>query len=152
MFSFDNGNIIVKPLSTTEDYDNSNQDQDKGSKEICVTTLTSSNIKLLGDYGNRHNAFDSTDPLVLSSRDWKAFVSEKYDPLSHQIYTMMVTQNVTDSITPDILSLITNEDISSTFMHLKSSKIPSYRTQAILTVLEPYKNEVHNVQYNANID
>ena len=69
MFSFDNGNIIVKPLSTTEDYDNANQDQDKGSKEICVTTLTSSNIKLLGDYGNRHDAFDSTNPLVLSSQD-----------------------------------------------------------------------------------
>ena len=152
MFSFDNGNIIVKPLSTTEDYDNSNQDQDKGSKEICVTTLTSSNIKLLGDYGNRHNAFDSTDPLVLSSRDWKAFVSKNYDPLSHQIYTMMVSQNVTNSITPDILSLITNENISSTFLHLKSSKMPSYRTQAILKFLESYKIEVHNVEYNANIN
>ena len=114
--------------------------------------MTSSNIKLLGDYGNRQHAFDSTNPLVLSSRDWKAFVSEKYDPLSHQIYTMMVSQNVTDSITPDILSLITNENISSTFLHLKSSKMPSYRTQAILKFLESYKIEVHNVEYDANIN
>ena len=30
--------------------------------------------------------------------------------------------------------------------------MPTYRTQAILKFLESYKIEVHNVEYNANID
>ena len=69
MFTFDKANIMVKSLSTTEDYDNSDQDQDKVAKEFSVTTLTSPNIKLLGDYENFHDAFDPADSLVLSSQD-----------------------------------------------------------------------------------
>ena len=107
---------------------------------------------LLSDYKKIHNTFDSTDSLILCLQDWKEFVSEKYYQPNNHLYTMMVSQNVTDSITPDILSLITNENISSTFLHLKSSKMPSYRTQAILKFLESYKIKVHNVEYNANID
>ena len=65
---------------------------------------------------------------------------------------MMISQNVTDSITPDILSLIINKDISSNFIHLKSSKMPTYKTQEILKFLESYKIEVHNVDYDSNVD
>ena len=36
--------------------------------------------------------------------------------------------------------------------HIFRLQMLSYRTQAILKFLESYKIEVHNVEYNANID
>ena len=69
-FTLNSRDIMVNQISTVAKYYDFNTDKDKFAKVYSVATQKSSNIKLLVDYKNPHNAFNySTDSMVFCLQD-----------------------------------------------------------------------------------
>ena len=100
---------------------------------FSVSSYHSNNVKLLGNYTNLENATgipSLSEPLCLAY--WKYFLNQKYVNKLYQLYTLIVSQNVTNGITAEVLNCVKENDVHSSFLHIQSSKTPSMRTHAIL--------------------
>ena len=64
----------------------------------------------------------------------------------------MVSQNVTNGITSEVLNAIKKNDVRSTFIRIKSSESPTPITKAILKFLDSYTIKVHDVDYSEKHD
>ena len=71
-------------------------------------------MKLLGNYSEITNDAEIlrlTQPLCLSY--WQHFIDQKYDLKINQFYTFIVSQNVTNAITAEVLNVIKEKGVKS---------------------------------------
>ena len=120
ILAFEEGKYKHILLQTPTTNQNVSDVDDNISPRRFDITLVDPNVKLLGNYSEVTNGAEIprlTQPLCLS--DWKHFIDQKYEMQTMRLYTLIVSQNVINAITAEVLNVIKQKGVQSIFLHIK---------------------------------